>query len=150
MTTEQLINFYTKKKNAPCTLTEELIKAGYQQEKDGYIAFAYKEGINVDYTKAEPSQWWHLLVSYCGRTDLAKQFPKSIKCGELYFWMAEVSGCFDELELRNLASSAIEKAKKVKRRNKILPPLKTADSNIMIRDYCFERIEKYVEENDKK
>lgn len=44
---------------------EELIKTGYQQERGGYIKFAYEQDENVDYTKNEPSQWWHLLKHFC-------------------------------------------------------------------------------------
>lgn len=151
MTTKQLIDFYKGKKDMLCPLTEELIKTGYQQERGGYIKFAYEQGENVDYTKNEPSQWWHLLISYCERTELAKQFPKSVKCGGLYFWMAEVSGCFEESELKDLKSRAIEKAKKINRRNKTLSLLRpTKESNLLIRDFCFEKINKAVEEYDKK
>lgn len=41
MTTEQLRKFY-ERKTGPCPLTEKLIKAGYQQERDGYIKYAYR------------------------------------------------------------------------------------------------------------
>lgn len=102
--------------------------------------------MNVDYTQAEPSQWWYLIKSYCDRTDPAKRFTKTIKCGELYFWMAEMSGAFEISELENLAHEAIEKATKVKRRKNNLPQLDTAeDSNLLIRDFCFDRIKRIVE-----
>ncbi len=64
MNIRQVKEFFKDKKNAPCPLTERLIRAGYQQTGAGYIALAKKRGLVVDYTKAEPTQYWHLMEEY--------------------------------------------------------------------------------------
>lgn len=140
-TVEQIKKFYENKKDLHCPITEEFIKLGYQQERGGYINYAYEQEIEVDFSKAKPTQWWHLIKSYCDRTDLKKTFPRSITCGEMYIWMAEVSGAFENKELEDLAKRALDMATKVNRKNKNLPPLKiSAKGNKMIRDYCYDRI----------
>ena len=57
MNIRQSKKFFKDKKDAPCPLTERLIKAGYQQTCGGYINLAKKRGLTVDYTKAEPTQY---------------------------------------------------------------------------------------------
>ena len=119
MTVEQVKMFYENKKDTPCDLTKELIKSGYQQGRGGYISFAYQSGKIVDYTKAEPNQWWHLIESWCNRSTPKHVFRRSIRCGELYFWMAEVSGAFTKEELKNLKEEALSIAKANTSNNKL-------------------------------
>lgn len=145
MNTKQLYDFFCDKKETPCPYTDELIKRGYQQDSDGYIQRAIEEGLEVDYRKALPSQWWHLIKSYCKNTSDDKEFPRSIRCGELYFWMAEVSGVLDEDQLKDLTERAINVCPIVNRRNNKLPPLKTADGNIIIRDECYSKLKKFFD-----
>lgn len=142
MNTKELIKFYKNKEHVSCQLTEELIKSGYQQDRNGYTAYAHEKNIVVDYTEALPTQWWHLMESYCERTSADTEFPYSVRCGELYFWMAEVSNEFTEDELRDLMKEAISACDKIRRRNKKLPPLNTAKGNLIILDYCYERLKK--------
>ena len=40
MNNQQVQNFFYDKKDTPCPITESLIKSGYQQEREGYIAYA--------------------------------------------------------------------------------------------------------------
>lgn len=61
MNIHQVEQFFKDKENVPCPLTERLIKAGYQQTGDGYIKIAKSQGLTVDHTKAEPTQYWHLV-----------------------------------------------------------------------------------------
>lgn len=69
MNTAQVRSYYEKRENDDCPLTKKLIKAGYQQSKyEGYMNFAKKQGVEVDYRKGEPNQWWHLIKSYCDRS----------------------------------------------------------------------------------
>lgn len=157
MNVEQIRKFYEGKKNMPCPLTRELIKSGYQQskkDKDGYIRYAkeYSDNhpdniIEVDYKKASPDQWWHLIRSWCDRRGPKISFTRSIRCGELYFWMAEVSGVFTVEELKKLKERALAIAKSNTKDGKM--PLRTVESNVVIRDYCFDRIKEAVEGNDK-
>lgn len=96
----QVEEFFKDKKDTPCPLTERLIKAGYQQTGGGYIDLAKKRGLTVDYTKAEPTQHWHLIEEYCPSVNRDKSFNRSVVCGELIFWMVEVSKAvpYDKLE----------------------------------------------------
>lgn len=147
MNTEQLIRFYNNKKNKECPLTEKLIKAGYQQEKGGYIKYAYEHDVEVNYMNAEPNQWWHLIESYCERTNKDKIFPKSIKCGELIFWMAEVGECVEKKELMNLVSNIIASGTPVNRRNNRKPEFiyNRRKWNEEIHALCFDKIVEVVE-----
>ena len=90
MTIEQVINYFKGKEDTPCPMTERLVGAGYQQKDGGYIKRAKKEGMVVDYTKNSPSQYWHLMTFAYSRPPQEK-FTRTIQCGELIFWMAEVS-----------------------------------------------------------
>jgi hypothetical protein len=147
MTTEQVRKAYQNKKDVPCPITERLIVSGYQQDKDGYIKFAYGEGIEVNYTKAQPTQWWHLIESYCERTDSQKKFGKSVVCGELILWMAEVLECVQNSELNCLADKIIESGTPIKRRDKTKPPKKydRKEWNYEIQKLCFDKIVEKVE-----
>ena len=145
MNIKQILEFYYDKKDTPCPETEDLIKSGYQQERGGYIAKAKALGMEVDYKKALPTQWWHLIESYCVEAELDKIFPRSIKCGELYFWMAEVSGVLTREELIDLKKQAIASCKVLKRRNNNLPPLDTSKGNLIIRERCYDKIKEFIE-----
>jgi hypothetical protein len=90
MTIKQVKDYFIDKNDVPCPMTEKLVKAGYQQISGGYIDRARREGLLVDYTKFSPSQYWHLM-SYCNSCNSDRSFSKRIVCGELLFWMAEVS-----------------------------------------------------------
>ena len=57
MNNQQVQNFYYDKKDTPYPITESLIKSGYQQEREGYIAYAKEHGIEVNYLEAKPTQW---------------------------------------------------------------------------------------------
>lgn len=107
MNIRQVKEFFEDKENALCPLTERLIKAGYQQTGGGYIDLAKKRKITVDYTKAEPTQYWHLIEEYCPSVDKDKSFNKSIVCGELIFWMAEVSKAVPNKQLEELLNRII-------------------------------------------
>ena len=145
MNNQQVQNFFYDKKDTPCPITESLIKSGYQQEREGYIAYAKEHGVEVNYLEAKPTQWWHLIECYCAQSDPLKPFPYSVKCGELYFWMAEVSGAFSQEELLKLKDQAMVACDRVTRKNHSLPPLKTAKGNLIIREYCFDRICEVIE-----
>lgn len=97
----EIEQFFRLKEDHPSPLTERLVKAGYQQVSGGYIDRAKKESLPVDYRRNAPSQYWHLM-SYCKEQDPYKIFPKSVVCGELLFWMAEVSDSVSKTELKSL------------------------------------------------
>ena len=102
MNIHQVEEFFKDKNDTPCPLTERLIKAGYQQTGGGYIDLAKKRKLIVDYTKAEPTQYWHLTEEYIPSVPEDKVFSRSIVCGELIFWMAEVSNAVPEEKLEEL------------------------------------------------
>ena len=150
MNAKQIRSFYENKKDVKCPLTEYLIKSGYQQKSGGYIKYTgeYSKAhpndiIEVNYKTASPNQWWHLIKSWCDRSKPDLAFTRRIRCGELYFWMAEVSDVFEESELKELAERALKTARNNTVNGKM--PLRTVESNLLIRDYCFERIKKAVE-----
>ena len=109
MTIGEVKSFFQDKDIVPCPLTEKLVKAGFQQRSGGYIDRAKREGLEVDYTQNKPSQYWHLMT-YCDSRDGGKIFSKSIVCGELIFWMAEVSGTVEKEDLERLANQIIGSA----------------------------------------
>ena len=62
MTIQQVKEFFSYFEQAPCPLTEKLVKAGYQQVSGGYIDRAKREGIIVDYKITAPYQYWHVMT----------------------------------------------------------------------------------------
>lgn len=64
MTVKQIECVFKDKEHSDCSITERLVKAGYQQKNGGYITKAKKDKIEVDYKKALPTQYWHLFESY--------------------------------------------------------------------------------------
>lgn len=135
MTYAQVFNFYKDKRGADkCKLTNELVK--YLRYGD-YIQVAIVSGVTTP-----PSQWWHLMQYVLKYYESGKEnntFNANVACGELIFWMAEVSGAFDEKELIDLKDSIISECEKgVGKKNK------------KIKAYCWERIKNKVESSDNK
>lgn len=150
MTIECIKNVYMDKKDTPCPITEKLIKAGYQQVYGGYIKYAKDNLVTVDYRKALPTQWWHLIKSYCERREQQDYFRKSIVCGELILWMAEVLECVSNEELSNLVDRII-KSSRPKRRYDSKKPSVVYDRkkwNLEIKKLCFDRIIRTIENNN--
>lgn len=71
----QIKEYFKDKGNTTCPLTERLVKAGYQQkeDKEGYITIAKRAGVEVDYTRNLPTQYWHLM-SYCDNRNPQQKF----------------------------------------------------------------------------
>ncbi|MBR5170551.1 MAG: hypothetical protein IKW85_08280 [Muribaculaceae bacterium] len=90
-------------------MTERLVCAGYQQKDGGYIKRAKTEGLLVDYTKDRPSQYWHLMTFAYSRPPQEK-FTRTIQCGELIFWMAEVSDSVPADSLAMMVGSIAQNA----------------------------------------
>lgn len=132
MRVKDVRRFFKDKEKVPCPLTERLVKAGFQQKSGGYIEIAKKQGLEVDYRKAKPSQYWHLM-NYCEMVDGEKTFGKNVVCGELIFWMTEVSGAVEKDELDKLVDEII--AGDIENRKKW---------NGVIQNVCFEKIKKLV------
>ena len=109
MTIEQVKNYFADKDDVPSPLTERLVGAGYQQKAGGYIKRAQKEGLEIDFTKNSPSQYWHLMT-FCSIRPEKENFTKTIQCGELIFWMAEVSGSVPTDALEQLVGAIIQDA----------------------------------------
>lgn len=148
MNTKQIKEFFNHKYNVEeCPLTNRLIQAGYQQETGGYITTAYEQNYEVDYKKAEPNQWWHLIKSYCDNTEDDVKFTKKIQCGELIFWMAEISGSVGKGDLEKILNNIIKSGTPIKRRNKNKPNVKydRRKWNKEIQNLCFDKIIQKVE-----
>lgn len=128
--------FFEPLGDVPCPLTEKLVKAGYQQKSDGYIARAKREGVLVDYRRNSPSQYWHLMT-YCDGKKNDDLFSKSVVCGELIFWMAEVSESVDPPRLEALVDEIIKNPIRMEDDRPIYDRKKW---NIEIQRVCFDRI----------
>lgn len=136
MNIRQVKEFFEDKGDTPCPLTERLIKAGYQQTGGGYIDLAKKRKLIVDYTKAEPTQYWHLTEEYIPSVPEDKVFSRSIVCGELIFWMAEVSKAVPEEKLEELLERIIADGDK-----RVTPPkYNRIKWNKEIQNLCFDAI----------
>lgn len=142
----QVYTFFKDKKDVPCPYTDYLVQAGYQQESGGYIDYAKEQGIDIDYKKGQPSQYWHLIESYCKRTEDNKIFGKNILCGELILWMAEVSQAVDSDQLNDLVYKIIESGKPRRRyKGSAKPPVKYRSWGKEIQKVCFDKIVQKVE-----
>lgn len=150
MKVKDIYRVYLDKKDVPCPITEKLIQGGYQQEGNGYISYARQTGKEIDYRKAEPNQWWHLIESYCKRTDPEASFNRTIVCGELILWMAEVMHCVEKDRLNTLVDQILQSGIPVKRRKPNIPPVKFDRTkwNKEIQDLCFDCIEKQMEKTN--
>jgi len=140
MNIRQVEQFFSNKKDVPCPLTERLIKAGYQQTSGGYIDIAKRQGLTVDYAKAEPTQYWHLVEEYCPSRNGSDTF--SVSCGELIFWMAEASSAVPKSDLEKLSDRIIASA--IKSQPSIKPKYNRRKWNQEIRNVCFDKITKMV------
>lgn len=140
MTIGQVLAAYEGKEHSACPLTNRLIMAGYQQTGDGYISDARDLGMEVNYKKALPSQGWHLM-NYCRAHSPHTEFTKSIQCGELIFWMAEVSGCVREEQLRDLSDAIIADNQGTSDK----PVYNRRKWNREIQNKCFDAIRIFVE-----
>ena len=136
MTIKEISDYFRDKENHPCPLTEKLVKAGYQQRNGGYIDRAKREGIMVDYTKNSPSQYWHLMT-YCDSKKVDDLFTKSIVCGELIFWMAEVSDIITKESLIRLVDRIINDPVRMDGNKAVYDRRKW---NKEIQSVCFDRI----------
>lgn len=148
MNTLQVYNFFKDKEDVVCPCTDRLVQAGYQQQSGGYeyIDYAKEQGIVIDYQKNQPSQYWHLIESYCKRTKDDVNFTRRILCGELILWMAEVSQAVDRDELNDLVCKIIESGTPCKRRKgSARPPVKYRSWGREIQKVCFDKIVQKVE-----
>ena len=135
--------FFLLKESHPSPLTEKLVKAGYQQVSGGYIDRLRKEGLPVDYRRNTPSQYWHLM-SYCKEQDSFKTFPKSVVCGELLFWMVEVSDSVSKTELELLLEEITSNVLYTKKNR---PYYDRKKWNNAIHKLCFDSIHSTVFKN---
>lgn len=150
MTVEQVKKVYEDMENKSCPITEDLIKAGYQQMRGGYIKTAKENNKTVDYKQALPTQYWHLFESYFKSAKITENtlFTKRVVCGELIFWMAEVLDCVDKAELEDLCNKIINNplpTKNKKRNTNARPVYSRRKWNKAIQDLCFDKIVEKVE-----
>ena len=123
-------NYFEPLMNVPCPKTDALIMAGFQQKSGGYIEYARECGLKVDYKIAEPNQGWHFIRSYLDRTDPDKARIENIICGELLYWLAEVSNALSDEELNELSQEVIALDRK--------------KANSVIKVRCFPRVMEIV------
>ncbi len=131
MNKKQVENFFIGHEKTPAPLTEQLIKDGYRQKSGGYISYAKRNDIQ------SPTQYWHLITSWCARSSDETPFTRRIQCGELIFWMAEVSGAVDSATLKRLADEITANYLHNRRAG-----------NRLIQSVCFDAIVRKVESAD--
>ena len=141
MTIDQVINFFIHMDEIPCPLTERLVGAGYQQKDGGYIKRARKEGKEIDYQRNLPSQYWHLMT-FCYSRPAQEKFTKTIQCGELIFWMAEVADCVPKADMAGLVEEISKNAIKSTDER---PVYDRRHWNREIQRLCFDAIKNKVE-----
>ena len=128
MKIKQIYDFYKNKKDIDCPLTEALMRGGYVQRKG--------TGYRKEQIDDIPSQYIHLM-NYCEgqiRNGKNKDFPRSVKCGELIFWMAEASNAVRYEKLDKLKDEILENYQNNRR-----------DGNPIIHDICFDKIISLIE-----
>ena len=127
---EQVIKYFCDKRDTSCEITIFLITNGFQQKKGiGYLRIA--EALKID----NPSQWWHLM-NYCLskiEQHKEKENYRYTPCGELLFWMAEVSEVVTKCELEKLAREIIN--------NK---DMSRDEANKKIKELCWKKINETV------
>ena len=66
-------------------------------------------GVKVDPNIGEPSQKWHLLISYLGMAWFQGKTPRihMVSCPELWLWMFEASEIFADDELKKVYEYAV-------------------------------------------
>ena len=85
-----------------------------------------------------PTQYWHLIYSWSDRSQKDAPFNKRIQCGELIFWMAEVSQAVDTNTLEDLKTTIVNNYLFNRRKG-----------NRKIQEVCFDNIIRLVEQYDK-
>lgn len=109
MTYAEVFEFFKNKRDAECNNTNELISNGFHQSynTDGYLKIS--KACNL---KTFPSQWWHLMnycLLYYEKKHEHYKFNENVSCGELIFWMAEVSNALSKDDLKALKEEIIGK-----------------------------------------
>ena len=123
MSNKQVRDFFIGKEKTPCPITDRLISGGYRQSSGGYIAYAKEQHV------ADPSQYWHLISSWSDRRPDDASFNRRIQCGELLFWMAEVSEALNPADLSGLRDRILKEYVNNRR-----------EGNRIIKDTCFDAI----------
>ncbi len=132
MNSRQVRKYYIDKDSTPCPLTDELTRNKYVQKNGGYIKYARSCRVK------NPTQYWHLISSWSDHSREDQPFNKRIQCGELIFWMAEVSQAVDADTLAELKNTIVNDYLYNRRRG-----------NRKIQEVCFDNIVRIVEQYDK-
>ncbi|QKL33193.1 hypothetical protein [Streptococcus mitis] len=137
MKMQNVYDFFKSKNFAKAPLTIELMQNNFIQEEG--------TGYRIDQPEKIPSQYTH-LINYCKKRlqDGAVYFNRTVQCGELIFWMAEVSQALSKKELLDLQQNILKNYKKETYSNgKIVYDRKAA--NQLILKTCYDRIKDVVE-----
>lgn len=128
-----VLAYFIDKEDASCVLTNKLIQSGYKQKRDGYVTYLRNKGWE---DKKVYHQYNHLIYSWVEQYELEGNynaiFRESITCGELLFWMAEVSHAVSNQELEKLKDDVLEEFHTKKQTQ--------GELNKVIHRVCFARI----------
>ena len=137
MRMEAVYKIFKNKNNSEAPLTIELMKDNFiQKDKTGY---------RINQPEKIPNQHTHLM-NYCKKSleEGVVDFNRRIQCGELIFWMAEVSQALSKDELLDLQQDILKNYKKETCSNgKIVYDRKGANKHIL--ENCYDRIKEVVE-----
>lgn len=131
MTFANVKEYFENKRELECKITDELVAGGYRQKRGGYIKIALEKG------EINPSQWWHLM-NYCQMKKEKNEEHKSYRftpCGELVFWMAEVSDAVTKNDLLSLKNKILSSGEIGNRRK----------WNNEIKDVCWYKVREKIE-----
>lgn len=137
MRMEAVYKFFKNKNNAEAPLTIELLQNNFIQKKG--------TGYRIDQPEKIPSQYTHLM-NYCKRKlqEKAVDFDRRVTCGELIFWMAEVSQALSKDELLDLQQDILKNYKKVDSLGKNVI-YDRGGANRLIHERCYDRIKDVVD-----
>lgn len=137
MRMEAVYKFFKNKNNAEAPLTIELLQNNFIQKKG--------TGYRIDQPEKIPSQYTH-LINYCKRKleEGAVYFDRRVKCGELIFWMAEVSQALNKDKLLDLQQDILKNYKIVDSLGKNII-YDRGEANRLIHEKCYDRIKDVVD-----
>ena len=122
ITVTQLANYFRDKENVSTPIYDALVRNGLRKELldyrpsneinndilyggqlDDYIHYAKRVGL-----KEAPTQYWHIMESYCKRKkQLGQEKVFQFSCIELLAWMAEVSKALAKEEIDDMVETKI-------------------------------------------
>lgn len=150
MTNQQVYDYVDKNVSEHGNyIADDYVKAGYGQIRGGYFEEAYKRDKKIWKVEAEPSQKWHLLVSYY---EIKKEDPKfdmqgnaslgRLMCPQLMMWLAQVAGLNEKI-IKDAMNKAIAYEEKYKTKDS-----RKIKKDVLIEALYWEKISQIITQKD--